>query len=102
RNRLVHRVDGVRGLDLDVVHQLRDLLRRLAGALGETLHFFRDDREAATRVAGGGGLHGRVQRQHVRAFGDRVDEVHDAGDFLRTFAETLDALFGFGNGFADA
>ena len=35
------------------------------------------------------------------ALGNGIDQVNDLRNFLGTLAETLDAFFHFGNGFAD-
>ena len=86
---------------LDVVHQNGDLLGSVTRAFRQPLHLFGNDREAASGLASDGGLHGGVQGQDVRAFGDGVDQIDDAADFLGTLTQALDAFFGFGNGLAD-
>src|ERR1017187_7600334 len=56
--RILHGGDGVVGVGLNRLHDGGDLLRRLAGAFVQPLHFLRHHREAAARLAGGGPLGG--------------------------------------------
>ena len=92
--RLLHRCHGVLRVGLDGLDDGFDLFRRLARALGEPLHFFGNDREATTGLAGGGRLNRRVQRQDVRLLGEIRDQLDDFPDLERGFTETLDPFRG--------
>ena len=90
--RLLHGGHRVLRVRLNRLHDRLDLLRRLAGAFREPLHFLGDDGEAAARLAGGRRLDRGVQREHVRLLGDVRDQLDDLADLERRFAEALDAL----------
>ena len=63
-----------------------------------------DHREAAAGLAGACGLDGRVQRQEVGLFGDRLDQVQHAIDSLGGCGEAFDLgdrLFGLPPGLFD-
>jgi hypothetical protein len=74
--------DGALGLVLDLAHEGRDLLNRPLRLLGELAHLLGHDREAASLLAGPGGLDGGVQRQQVRLSGDAGDRGDDTPDLL--------------------
>ena len=88
--RLAHLVGDLRGVGLDLVHELRDLLGAAAGALGELADLVGDDREAAARFAGARRLDRRVQREQVRALRDAVDHLGDLVDVARLRLELED------------
>src|SRR6185436_10393844 len=99
----------------DAVHALHDLLHRAAGVVGATgaflhaprriaderldlgggrraaqrqvAHFARDDREAASLLAGPRRFHGGVEGENVGLEGDAVDRADDLGDPGRALAD---------------
>ena len=101
RGAAFHRDHGLVGVGLNGAHQHFDLLGRVRGALGEALHFVRDHREAAARLAGHRGLDRGVERENVGLLGDVVDQLDDVADLLRALAQALDALGGLLDGLAD-
>ena len=90
--RFLHRRHGVLRVRLNRLDDRVDLLRRLAGALREALHFLGHDGEAAAGLAGGRRLDRRVEREDVRLLGDVRDQLDDVADLERRFAEALDPL----------
>src|SRR5581483_11186740 len=60
--------------------------------LGQAADLRCDDAETLSMLAGPGGLDGRVQCQHVRLLGDRVDRHDDVADLLALLAEGEDVL----------
>ena len=91
---LFHRRHRILRVGLNRLDDRLDLLRRLAGALGEPLHFLGDDGEAASRLAGRRRLDRRIQREHIGLLGDVGDEFDDLADLQRGFAEALDPFRG--------
>src|SRR5689334_14005113 len=89
---LFHRGDGVLGVGLNRVDDAADLASRFRGAFREPLHFFGDDAEALAGIACGGGLNGRVQRQHVGLLGNLGEQIDDLPDLLRALTQAFDAL----------
>jgi hypothetical protein len=66
RGALLHHVDRLDGLGLDLADQQRDGRGGLLGLLGELADLLGDDGEAAALLAGARGLDRRVERQQVR------------------------------------
>src|SRR5688572_2513963 len=94
RRAALHRLHRVLRVALNRLHDRADVLGRLGRAFGQPLHLLRHHREAASRLAGGGGLNRRVQRQHVGLLGNVRDQLHDLADLLRALAQALDPLRG--------
>src|SRR5581483_9867485 len=69
-------------LVLDAGDDRADRVGRLDAALGELAHLAGDDREAAARLAGAGGLDRGVEREQVGLLGDLVDQAEDLADLL--------------------
>lgn len=74
---LVYRCDGIVCFHLYVLYQVGDLPGRLARIFRQTLDFLRHHRKSAPRLSRHGRLHCGVQRKHVGAFGNGVDQIDD-------------------------
>ena len=85
---------GVLGVALNRLDDGTDAARRLGGALGQALHFFRDHGEAASGLACRSSLNGSIQGEHIGLFGNLRDEFDDLADFLGRFTQALDTLRG--------
>jgi hypothetical protein len=100
RSAALHRDNRLVGIGLDRADQHLYLARRARRALRELLHLVGDDREPAASLARTRRLDGRVQSENVGLLRDLLDQLDDVADFLRAFAEALDALGGVLNGLA--
>src|SRR5258708_6221677 len=83
---------GVLRVRLKGLEDRADLLGRFGGPPRETLHFFRNHREPTPGLARGGRLDRGVQSENVGLLGNVRNQLDDLADFLRGFAQSLDAL----------
>ena len=91
--------DQIADLTVEIANGIADQMRRLARRLGEALDLARDHGKALSRVAGTGGLDGRIQREQVGLLGDRLDRAGYLGDLRERGPDrtepALDAVDGF-------
>src|SRR5450631_4355049 len=80
QGRLAALVDEAADLAVQPANGIADLLGGLARRLGEALHFTGDDRKASSGGTGTGRLDGRIERQKIGLFRDRLDRTRDFGD----------------------
>ena len=72
-----------------MLDDLGDLARRLSRALGQALHFLRDDGEGAAVATGARRLDRRVEREELGLVGVLLDHACDRADLLAASAEGL-------------
>src|SRR5690606_4659358 len=97
--------DGLHGVARAALHAFDDLLDLgggLGGAAGQVAHLVGDHGEAATLLAGAGGLDGGVEGQEVGLLGDAVNDFQHRADARAVIGQAVHHLGGVGDLRADA
>ena len=87
---LCHQADGLAGIALQQLDHLLDLDGGGLGPVREFAHLGGDHGEAASRLAGAGGLDGGVQGQQVGLLRDAADGVHHGADAIDPVLHLVD------------
>ena len=96
----MHGVDRARGVALQRLDLLGDLLGGVLGLHRERLHLGGDHGETAPGLAGARGLDGGIERQQRGLPRDLRDQIDDIADRRRGLAQAIDIGAGFAGGVA--
>ena len=96
----MHGIDRARGVALQRLDLLGDLLGGVLGLHRQRLHLGGDDRETAPGLAGARGLDGGIERQQRCLPGDLRDQVDDIADRRGRLPQAVHIGAGFAGGFA--
>ena len=96
----MHGIDRARGVALQRLDFLGDLLGGVLGLHRQRLHLGGDDGETTPGLAGARGLDGGIERQQRCLPGDLRDQIDDIADRRRGLAQAIHIGAGFARGVA--